>query len=65
MMAEMDQMPSDTVKISVRDYIDKFMEKQGKLLNVAKISQKRPTIITSGRGTPTINDYRTLGREEQ
>ena len=40
MMAEMDQMPSDTVKTSVRDYIDKFMAKQGKLVNAARRSQE-------------------------
>ena len=36
MMVEMDQKPRDTVKTSVRDYIDKFMAKQGKLLNAAR-----------------------------
>jgi len=40
MMAEMDQMPSDTVKTSMRDHIDKFMAIQGKLQNAARRSQE-------------------------
>ena len=40
MMAEMDQMPSDTGKLSVRTYIDTFMARQGKLLDAARRSQE-------------------------
>ena len=39
-MAEMDQMPSDIGKLSVRTYIDTFMARQGKLLDAARRSQK-------------------------
>ena len=38
MMAEMDQMHSDTGKISVRNCIDTFMERLGKLLHAARRS---------------------------
>jgi hypothetical protein len=40
MMAEMDQMPSDTGELSVRTYIDTFMARQGKHLNTARRSQE-------------------------
>jgi hypothetical protein len=40
MMAEMDQMPSDTGKLSIRTYIDTFMARQGKLLDAARRSQE-------------------------
>ena len=40
MMAEMDQMPSDTGKISIRNYIDTFMARQRKLLDAARRSQE-------------------------
>ena len=40
MTAEMDQMPSDIGKISVRNYINKFMARQGKLLDATKKSQE-------------------------
>jgi len=40
MMAEMGQMPSDTGKVSVRNYIDTFMARLGKLLDAARKSQE-------------------------
>ena len=39
-MAEMDQMPSDPGKISVRNYIDTFMARQGKLQDTARRSKE-------------------------
>ena len=39
MMAEMNQLPSDTRQTSIRDYIDTFMARQGKL-EAARRSQE-------------------------
>jgi len=38
MMEKMDQMSSDSGKFSIRDYIDTFMARQGKLLDAARRS---------------------------
>ena len=59
MMAEMDQMPRETGKISVRNYIDTFMERQGKLLEIAGGDKRQEVRQTKSAAKRWIRDRTT------
>ena len=59
---ELDQAPKNATPVSIRAYVDDFMQRQGKLLNAAMRSQKATNEKTYENVMRTILDYQSCRR---
>jgi len=59
---ELDQTPTNATAVSIRSYVDDFMQRQGKLLNAAMRSQEATNEKTYENGMRTILDYQLRRR---